>query len=95
MGMSRPCKYTIHYDSVERSLEEIELLTYKICHLYFNVPGPIKVPAPILYASKLCHLVAEKNELELESGPEKEPIKIHDSFTSGSQTGGAPTLYFI
>ena len=61
-----------------------------MCYLYFNVGGPIRYPAPILYAYKLANLVAEKNPLELENGPEKDPIKIHDSFC-----GQNSTLFFI
>lgn len=57
--------------------------------------GPIKVPAPVLYARKLCNLVAEKNELELETGPEKEPIRISESFTSYNQNQNGAPLYFI
>ena len=90
MGIAYPCKYTILYDTIGATLSDIELLSYKLCHLYFNIGGPIKIPAPILYAHKLANLVAEKNELGLEDGPEKEPLKIHESFQSRDST-----LYFI
>jgi len=80
MGMSMPSKYTIVHDSVGSTLSDVQLLCYKLCYLYFNVQGPIRVPAPIMYADKLAALVAEKNELELEDGPERQPIKIHDTF---------------
>lgn len=90
MGLAFPCKYTILHDTIGSSLSDIELLSYKLCHLYFNICGPIKIPAPILYAHKLANLVAEKNELELEDGPERDPIKIHESFQQRDST-----LYFI
>lgn len=80
VGLAFPCKYTILYDSIGSRLSDLELLSYKLCHLYFNISGPIKIPAPILYAHKLANLVAERNEMELEEGPEREPIKIHESF---------------
>jgi len=91
--MSQPTQYKILYDSIGETLSKIEMLTFKLCHLYFNIPGPIRVPAPILYAHKLCYLIAEKNELELENGPEREPIRIHDSFNASG--GSGPSLYFI
>ena len=78
--MSYPCKYTILYDTVGETLSNVELLSYKLCYLYFNIGGPIKIPAPILYAHKLANLVAEKNELGLEGGPEGKPLRIHESF---------------
>jgi aubergine-like protein len=89
-GLAFPCKYTILHDTIGCPISDLELLSYKLCHLYFNIPGPIKIPAPILYAHKLANLVAERNELELENGPEREPIKIHESFQ-----GRDSTLYFI
>ena len=79
--MSMPIKYTIHYDNIGESLGKFELLSYKLCYLYFNVMGPIAVPAPVMYAKKLCNLVAEKNLDELEDGPFNEPINIHESFS--------------
>jgi len=45
--MVKPTKYTIIYDSLEAPRENLELLTYKLCHSYFNVAGPISVPAPV------------------------------------------------
>jgi len=89
-GISPPCKYTVLHDSVGEHMSQVQLLCYKMCYLYFNVGGPLRYPAPILYASKLANLVAEKNELGLEFGPARDPIKIHDFF---SQPGS--TLFFI
>lgn len=31
-------------------------LTFKMCHLYWNWPGTIRVPAPCKYAHKLAYL---------------------------------------
>ena len=89
-GISLPCKYSIMYDSVGETMKKVQLLSYKLCYLYFNLGGPIRYPAPILYAHKLANLVAEKNELDLINGPEREPIKVHEIF---NQAGS--TLFFI
>ena len=67
--MALPVKFTVFHDTIGEKLYEIETLTYKLCHLFFNVLGPVKVPAPILYAQKLINLVAEKNPEMLENGP--------------------------
>lgn len=34
-------------------------LAYKLCHLYYNWPGTIRVPAPCMYAHKLAFLVGQ------------------------------------
>lgn len=31
-------------------------LTFKLCHLYWNWPGTVRVPAPCKYAHKLAFL---------------------------------------
>lgn len=33
---------------------DLQLLTYSLCHFYFNWAGPIKVPAPCQYAHKIA-----------------------------------------
>ena len=35
----------------------IQVLTYKLTHLYYNWPGTIRVPAPCMYAHKLADLL--------------------------------------
>jgi len=40
--------------------ENIELLCFKLCYMYYNWSAGIKVPAPICYAQKLSELVGEK-----------------------------------
>ena len=32
-------------------------LTYKLCHLYYNWPGTVRVPMVCQYAHKLAYLV--------------------------------------
>jgi aubergine-like protein len=46
-GMVKPTKYSIIHDSLGAPRENLELLTYKLCHSYFNVAGAIRVPAPV------------------------------------------------
>lgn len=35
---------------------ELQQLTFALCHNYFNWAGPIKVPAPSMYAHKIADL---------------------------------------
>lgn len=42
----------------------MQRLTYKLCHLYYNWPGTIRVPAPCQYAHKLVYLVGQNIQAE-------------------------------
>ena len=35
-------------------------MMYKLCHLYYNWTGGIKVPAPCQYSRRLAYMVGEK-----------------------------------
>jgi len=61
-GSVNPSHYWVHHESppqTARKLSDQQIcqLTFKLCHLYFNWPGTISVPAPCKYASKLAFLV--------------------------------------
>jgi hypothetical protein len=38
--------YVVIHDTANMKTDHVQQLTYKMCHLYFNWPGIIKVPAP-------------------------------------------------
>ena len=59
-GMVKPTRYTVVHDSLGAPREHLELLTYKLCHSYFNVAGAISVPAPVQYAHKLAALIGDR-----------------------------------
>ena len=63
-------KFEVHLNSIfqkndEREIDvptgmtELQKLTYKLTHLYYNWPGTVRVPAPCQYAHKLAFLVGE------------------------------------
>lgn len=60
-GMSSPTLYRTIFTSRKSNfpLEELSRLAYKLCHLYFNWTGAIKVPAPCMMAHKLAYLVGK------------------------------------
>jgi len=60
-GMSSPTLYRTVFSSrkADFPLEELARLAYKMCHLYYNWSGAIKVPAPCMMAHKLAYLVGK------------------------------------
>lgn len=40
-------------------LDKMQILTYKMCHMYYNWSGTVRVPAVCLYAHKLAFLVGQ------------------------------------
>ena len=48
------------WDVEDGLLENLKMLTNKLCYLYYNFVGPIKVAAPVHYAHVLAKFVGEK-----------------------------------
>ncbi|XP_076749124.1 argonaute 3 [Xylocopa sonorina] len=63
-GTVSPTHYIVVYDNRNMNPTHIQRLTYKLCHLYYNWPGTVKVPAPCQYAHKLVSLVGQNIQLE-------------------------------
>ncbi|XP_053871600.1 piwi-like protein 4 isoform X2 [Malaclemys terrapin pileata] len=58
-GTVNPTYYNVVYDNSGLKPDHMQRLTYKMCHLYYNWPGLIRVPAPCQYAHKLTFLVGQ------------------------------------
>jgi aubergine-like protein len=59
-GLPQPTHYHVIYDNNNCSVEDMHLLVYKMCFLYYNWTGAIKTPSPCQYAKKLAFLVGDK-----------------------------------
>ncbi|XP_015235143.1 PREDICTED: piwi-like protein 2 [Cyprinodon variegatus] len=55
-GCGLPTHYIAVYNSANLTPDHLQRLTFKMCHLYWNWPGTIRVPAPCKYAHKLAYL---------------------------------------
>lgn len=55
-GTVSPTSYNVISDSTGLDPDKIQRLTYKLCHMYFNWSGTVRVPAPCQYAHKLAFL---------------------------------------
>ncbi|EYC08353.1 hypothetical protein Y032_0066g3715 [Ancylostoma ceylanicum] len=58
-GTVTPVCYNIIYDDTDLSPDKHHKLAFKLCHLYYNWQGTVRVPAPCQYAHKLAFLVAQ------------------------------------
>lgn len=56
-GTVSPTHYICLHNSANLKPDIVQKLSYKLCHLYYNWSGTIRVPAPCQYAHKLAYLV--------------------------------------
>ena len=61
-------------------MRNIEILTYKLCYLYYNWTGAIKVPSPIQYAHKLSNLIGDRWKSDKPMIPSKHFQKTRSLF---------------
>jgi len=38
-------------------MDALQNVTHRLCFMYFNWPGAIRVPSPVMYSHKLAELV--------------------------------------
>ena len=58
-GTVTPAHYQVLYDTIKLKPQDLQKLTFMLCHLYYNWPGTIRVPAPCHYAHKISFLVGQ------------------------------------
>ncbi|XP_036614647.1 piwi-like protein 1 [Trichosurus vulpecula] len=58
-GSVTPTHYNVIFDNTDLNPDQIQCLTYKLCYIYYNWTGVIRVPAPCQYAHKLALLVGQ------------------------------------
>ncbi|XP_026877877.2 piwi-like protein 1 isoform X1 [Electrophorus electricus] len=59
MGSVTPTHYNVVFDNSGLKPDHMQRLTYKLCHMYYNWQGIVRVPAPCQYAHKLAFLVGQ------------------------------------
>lgn len=55
-GCVLPTHFYVAFNDSKLKKEAVEKLTFALCHYYYNWAGPIKVPAPCMYAHKIAEL---------------------------------------
>jgi hypothetical protein len=58
-GVARPSHYIVTYDSAKFAQSSIQYLTYLLTFLYYNHPGSVRFPAPLMYARKVAQFTAQ------------------------------------
>jgi aubergine-like protein len=55
---ARPTRFVVVRDDVgfTNNADALQLMTNQMCYMYFNWPGPIRVPACVMYAHKAAYL---------------------------------------
>ncbi|XP_049278639.1 protein argonaute-3 [Anopheles funestus] len=59
MGTVTPTHYIVLRDDSQFSPDVLQRLSYKMCYMYYNWPGTIRVPACCQYAHKLAYLIGQ------------------------------------
>nr|AZG02837.1 RNA-binding protein PiwiB [Platynereis dumerilii] len=58
-GTVSPTHFIVVHDKSGWSVDNLQRLSYKLTHLYYNWPGTVRVPAPCQYAHKLAYMVSQ------------------------------------
>lgn len=59
-GCASATHYNVMFDNHNSDKKDIYKMMYKLCYLYYNWTGGIKVPAPCQYSRRLALMVGEK-----------------------------------
>jgi aubergine-like protein len=71
-GTVNPTSYNVIHDENKLPPGKMQMLTYKLTHLYFNWPGTVRVPAMVQYAHKLAYLTGTSLHAKPHADLEKE-----------------------
>ncbi|KAH8298095.1 hypothetical protein KR018_006591 [Drosophila ironensis] len=71
-GTVSPTNYNVIHDNMGLSADKLQMLSYKMTHMYYNFSGTCRVPSVCQYAHKLAFLVAESINRAPSSGLENQ-----------------------
>lgn len=66
-GTSRPSHYHVLWDDNDFTADQLQCLTYQLCHTYVRCTRSVSYPAPAYYA----HLVAFRARYHLQEREDK------------------------
>ncbi|KAH8261810.1 hypothetical protein KR038_009042, partial [Drosophila bunnanda] len=71
-GTVSPTNYNVIHDNMGLNADKLQILSYKMTHMYYNYSGTCRVPAVCQYAHKLAFLVAESINRAPDAGLENQ-----------------------
>lgn len=80
-GTSRPAHYQVIHDDVNMSPDELQAVSYNLCHTYGRCSKSVSIPAPVYYA----HLAAARSRNHLKALDDKRDSSFSDSSNSADQ----------
>ncbi|XP_067122004.1 protein argonaute-2-like [Centruroides vittatus] len=85
-GTSRPAHYTVLWDDNNFTADELQVLTYYLCHTYVRCTRSVSIPCPVMYADLAAfrakqYLIAKMEETSSSSSEvsEREEVIIQES----------------
>jgi len=54
LGTSRPAHYNVLYDETNFTPDNLQQLSYALCHVYARSTRSVSIPAPVYYADIVC-----------------------------------------
>jgi len=91
-GTSRPSHYHVLWDDNHFDADELQCLTYQLCHTYVRCTRSVSIPAPAYYAHLVAfraryHLVEKEHDSG--EGSLQDCIKSYTSGEGSHQSGGS------
>lgn len=87
-GTSRPAHYYVVWDDSNFTADELQRLTYYLCHTYARCARSVSIPAPVYYA----HLAAFRAKTHIVS---KVDVASSGSDSSGGSGDNVPTIQYV
>jgi hypothetical protein len=81
-GTSRPCRYFVLHDDNNLSYDQIQLLSYYLCHIYARCSRSVSYPAPVYYSHLAAFRGREYNRSHANLHPNQitsYEIKLHEN----------------
>lgn len=80
-GTSRPSHYHVLWDDNEFTADQLQCLTYQLCHTYVRCTRSVSYPAPAYYA----HLVAFRARYHLQDREDRRSVQPGEVISQGRE----------
>ncbi|GMT00939.1 hypothetical protein PENTCL1PPCAC_23113 [Pristionchus entomophagus] len=93
-GTSRPSRYHVLWDENNFTSDEIQVLTYSMCHTYVRCARSVSIPAPVYYADLVatrarCHIKRKLGMHDMDGMSDSSATSSMSSLVSLRRRGGS------